>query len=142
MFIRKLLLAVLITVAVINLGGCMAVPVVAYANMIRSSGTAMLEVSGPSASFPKTFRSVVQKTGGIVKSTAPEYGLAAYPNEAVKIEYQRLDSGVYQVIVATEDGVARSYDFVDSISKKAEAVANAFTDAGFKVSSIDRKRLT
>jgi len=140
MSIRKLTLAAFITAATLNLGGCYALPVLGIVNTIHNSGTATLEVVGPSTSFPNTFRSVIQKTGGIVKSADAQYGLATYPKEEVRVEYQRLDSGAFEIIFSSDTNMARTYIMEDSIAKKAESVANELANAGFKVSNIERKR--
>lgn len=137
---KSLVLALLIAVPALQLQGCMAVPVIAAANMIHKSGTAVYEVAGNEKAFPKAFRSAVQRAGGIVRQSDAEYGKAEFVNEKVAIEYQRLETGGFSVTAASADNVARTFDFSDSISVKAEAVINNLRDAGYTIKSGNRQR--
>ncbi len=137
---RKMVLSVALAGSVALLPGCMAVPVVGALTGLHSSGTATVEVIGPDRGFPAAFRRAVQGAGGMVKSAAADYGQAVFTGESVSIQYQRIDTGRYQMVAASESGVARTWDFSDSISKKSQAVADALTAAGYVVSGSDRKR--
>lgn len=117
------------------LPGCVAVPIVAAANAIHKSGTAVVDVVGPEKTFPSAFRRAVQGAGGMVKTAGSDYGHAVFSAESVKIEYQKTDAGRYQMIAASEAGVARSWDFSDSISKKSQAVADNLSASGYTITT-------
>lgn len=137
---KKMVLGMALAGSVALLPGCMAVPVVGALTGLHSSGTATAEVTGPDRGFPAAFRRAVQQSGGMVKSAAQDYGHAVFTGESVNIQYQRLEAGRYQLVAASDSGVARTWDFSDSISKKSQAVADALASAGYTVAVADRKR--
>lgn len=137
---KKAFVGMALAGSLVALPGCMAVPVVGALTGLHSSGTATVEVTGPDRGFPTAFRRAVQGAGGMVKSAAADYGQAVFTGESVSIQYQRLDAGRYQLVAASESGVARTWDFSDSISKKSQAVSEALAAAGYVVAGADRKR--
>lgn len=137
---KKLFLAVSLAASAGLMQGCVAVPIIAAANMLHKSGDATFEVSGAEKAFPGAFRSAVQRAGGVVTATSNDYGHAMFSKEQVKVEYQKIGVGTYQVIASNSSTVARSYDFSDSISVKSEAVANSLTAAGYTTKASSRQR--
>lgn len=137
---KKLLITAALTIAVAQMQGCVAVPAIALVNSIHKSGTATYEVSGNEKAFPGAFRSAVQKAGGMVSSAGAEYGQGVFANEQVKVEYQKLEAGGFRLVTSSANGVARTYDFGDAISVKAEFVANSLAAAGYTIKSSSRQR--
>lgn len=124
------------------LGGCVAIPAVLAANSIYQDGSATFQVTGGNlAKFPKEFRRAIQSAGGIVRQADAEYGLAVFSVEKVHVEYQAVEgAGQIRVTVANDSGVARSYDFKDTISLKASQIAQQLESAGYKISAVSRER--
>lgn len=137
---KKLLITAALAIAAAQLHGCVAVPAIALVNSIHKSGTANYEVSGSEKTFPGAFRSAVQKAGGMVMSAGAEYGQGVFTNEQVKVEYQKLEAGGFRLVTSSVNGVARTYDFGDAISVKAESVANSLIAAGYTIKSSNRQR--
>lgn len=136
----KRILAVAIIASMSVLPGCVAVPIVAAANAVHKSGTAVVDVAGPAKSFPRAFRSAVQKVGGMVTATGPEYGHAVFSRESVKIEYQKIGEGRYQIVTASDGNVSRVWDFSDTITAKSKAVADNLSAAGYTITITSRQR--
>lgn len=137
---KHLLIAASIVSASITLPGCVAVPIAAMVNAAHKSGTSTIVVTGPDKQFPGAFRSAVQRSGGMAVQTTTDYGLATFARESVRVEYQRTGAGTYQLVGASDGGVSRAYDFSDSVTTKAQAVAAALTAAGYTVTAADRQR--
>lgn len=137
---KRILIAASLAAAALQLQGCMAIPAVVAANSLHKAGVASYAVTGDQKRFASAFRRAVQKNGGVVQTAGPEYGVAVFTDVSVKVEYQALEGGGIQVMVSSSDNVSRAYDFNDSISRKAEAVANELSASGYTVGALNRQR--
>lgn len=141
MFSRSFLLASLV-LAVIQLQGCVAVPLVAMgaagANAATKTSTATFTLEGKK-SAKTAFREATIKAGGVVTNSGDEYSKSEFSDVAVKVEIQNTKPGEYQVIGSSNTTVSRLWEFKDNITETTQKIVDHMAANGFKVTASPKK---
>lgn len=136
---RYYLLATAISLGLVGLSGCIAIPAVLGANMVAKSGTQTVVVTGEK--YPgDLFREAAIKSGGTLTSSTSDYAKAEFSATLVKVELQTVKSGEYQLIGSSNTTVARSWEFSDNIGETTQKIADHLSVNGYKVVSNTRNR--
>lgn len=140
-FSRSLLLAPLVFV-VIQLQGCVAVPLMAMGaagvNVATKTSTATFTLEGKK-SAKAAFREATIKAGGVVTNSGDEYSKSEFSDVAVKVEIQNTKLGEYQVIGSSNTTVARAWEFKDNITEITQKIVDHMAANGFKVTATSKK---
>jgi hypothetical protein len=120
--------------SVLNLQGCVAVPLALAANMATKTSVAKFTVEGKK-SAKTAFREAVIQAGGVITSSTDDYSKSEFADVAVKVEIQTTKSGEYQVIGSSNTTVARSWEFKDNITETTQKIVDYLVSNGFKVTA-------
>jgi len=127
---------------VVSLSGCMAIPLVAGANMFQKGGTMTVTLEGkPSSKVAvEDFKKAVRADGGFVNTSTADQATASFKDVLVDLQMsaERTDQGLTRVIIQSSSGtnVARSYEVKDNIGDVPVKIAGEM--AGFTI--VDQKR--
>lgn len=135
--IRFSLLASLAFV-VVQLQGCLAVPLVLGANMATKTSTATFTLEGKK-SAKAAFREATIKAGGVVTNSSKEYSKSEFSDVSVKVEIQNTKLGEYQVIGSSNTTVSRAWEFKDNITETTQKIVDHMAANGFKVTANSKK---
>jgi hypothetical protein len=136
---QKLAALLAVTVLVPSMTGCIALPLVAGANMIAKSGTQTVVLTGPRFATD-LFREAAIRSGGTVTAKTGEYAKAEFSATAVKVEFQVVGKGEYQLIGSSGTTVARTWELKDNIGLTTQQIADHLVANGFKLVSNTRNR--
>lgn len=134
-------------IVILNMSGC-AAPLAAVApvfvaptalgvNMATKDRTSIIVLKG-SGSTVRVFKQAVISNNGTVVQSSAEYAKAEFPSINVKVELQKVESGVYQLVGSGSKGLARSWEFKDNIGETTDRIADHFTQHGFTIA--ERRR--
>lgn len=134
---RLLLIFILVNL----LSGCMALPVVAMANMAHKSGTMTITLEGRGDAL-KAFREAAIRSGGTVPMVTADFARAEFSNVDIKVEAQLIpgQAGVVTLRSSSMSNLGRTYELKDNMTEIPEQVALAMQSAGFVVKSKHRDR--
>lgn len=132
---KKALVASLI---VTTLSGCIAIPVAGFINNAHKSGTATYEIVGKGNAIAAFKKSAINH-GAIVKITG-DVATAEFRHESVRVDLQNVSGSSWQIVGGSLDSVGRTFDLEDKVSILTKAVADDMAKFGFQVITSERKR--
>lgn len=133
--------AVLLAAMAVTNAGCMAVPIVAGANLLHNTGSMNITLEGHGDAVV-AFREAVNKSGGMVTQSTKDYALGEFRDNAVRVEIQVVGEKQQRIMMkgSSNTTVARSWEFEDGIGNTTTKVAELMAGAGFQITAKARDR--
>lgn len=132
---------VLLAAMAVTNAGCMAVPIVAGANLLHNTGSMNITLEGQGNAFT-AFREAVNKSGGMVTQSTKDYARGEFSDSAVRVEIQVIGEKQQRILMkgSSNTTVARSWEFEDGIGNTTTKVAEIMSGAGFQITAKARER--